>query len=265
VDVHPAAAVFPMLDEEELTELAIDINANGLQQPIVLDADGQLIDGRNRLRACAMAGVEPRFTTLDGQDPVAYILSANIARRHLTTGQRAMAAAQVERFATNQSVRTVAHASGVAHSRIVKAHVVMEYAPDLVAGVLRGELSLDAAYEEARRRKSQADSTEVQMERLRHDAPDLADLVVEERMTLREAQAALDERRKRRAEDITIISDRLSKAVKTILDLLPTPEHRARVMDLFADSKSYLDEPLTCDLLDRAVQYLAQLAQEWPR
>ena len=54
-----------------------------------------LIDGRNRLAACRMAGVEPLYASLNGHDPVAYILSANVARRNLTKGQRARAVARI--------------------------------------------------------------------------------------------------------------------------------------------------------------------------
>lgn len=91
--VHPAAAIFPMLPDDELAELADDIKANGLIHPIVLDETGALVDGRNRLAACRLAGVEPTFTSLNGYEPKAYILSANVARRNLNKGQRAMAIA----------------------------------------------------------------------------------------------------------------------------------------------------------------------------
>ena len=95
IKVHPAAADFPMLDESELGDLANDIATNGLIIPIVLDATGKiLIDGRNRLRACEIAGVEPRFQRLDGEDLDAYVVSANIKRRNLTAQQRAMTAAK---------------------------------------------------------------------------------------------------------------------------------------------------------------------------
>src|SRR3954454_15134841 len=90
--VHPAAAVFPMLADDELRELAADIEANGLIYPIVLDKDGVLIDGRNRYAACKLAGVEPTFATLpEDADPLRYILSANARRRHMTKGALAMA------------------------------------------------------------------------------------------------------------------------------------------------------------------------------
>src|SRR5688572_13286990 len=73
--VHPLAESFPMLEGDELDALVDDIRTNGLLNPIVRDTNGRLIDGRNRLKACALAGVEPRFTTSD-VDPVAYILGA---------------------------------------------------------------------------------------------------------------------------------------------------------------------------------------------
>src|SRR4051795_7887181 len=92
-DVHPAAAVLPMMSEDELNDLAADIEAHGLLHPIVLDADGELlIDGRNRLEGCYRAGVEPQFRRLNGEDDhLAFIASANLNRRNLTKGQKAMA------------------------------------------------------------------------------------------------------------------------------------------------------------------------------
>jgi hypothetical protein len=53
------------------------------------------IDGRNRLAACKIAGVEPRFEKLNGADPAAYIVSSNLKRRNLKKGQQAMALAMI--------------------------------------------------------------------------------------------------------------------------------------------------------------------------
>src|SRR4051794_38180436 len=83
-----------MLSEEALADLVADIRANGLLHPVVLDTEGRIIDGRNRRKACAVAGVEPRFVTFDG-DPVAYIIAAHINRRDLRPGQKAMALADL--------------------------------------------------------------------------------------------------------------------------------------------------------------------------
>ena len=68
------------------------IGENGLLEPIAVWR-GEVIDGRHRLRACAEAGVEPRFSQLeDATDPVEYVLARNEARRHLDDSQRAVAA-----------------------------------------------------------------------------------------------------------------------------------------------------------------------------
>lgn len=101
--IHPVAALFPMLPDDELEELSADIKANGLIHPVVLDDDGYLIDGRNRLAACKIAGVAPKFTRLNGHDPVAYILSSNINRRHMTKGQMAMVAVEAHRVSGNRT------------------------------------------------------------------------------------------------------------------------------------------------------------------
>jgi ParB-like chromosome segregation protein Spo0J len=87
--VHAAAMEFDLLPGEEFAELVADIKANGLIHPITLDKEGALLDGRNRLKACEIAGVEPRFETYEGDDPVAYIIACNIRRRHLTKQEQA--------------------------------------------------------------------------------------------------------------------------------------------------------------------------------
>ena len=46
-------------------------------------------------RACKLAGVMPEVRHLNGEDPTAYVLSANVHRRDLTAGQRAMAVAML--------------------------------------------------------------------------------------------------------------------------------------------------------------------------
>jgi anti-sigma regulatory factor (Ser/Thr protein kinase) len=138
-----------MLAPDELSDLAEDIKVNGLIQPIVLDAEGTLIDGRNRLAACAKAGVSPQFASLDGHDPVAFILASNIHRRHLSQGQRAMLVAKGRQLSPRDmrpSQAVAAAASGVEQSKVSQANVVLEWAPDLVDQVIAGG-SLNEAYE----------------------------------------------------------------------------------------------------------------------
>jgi ParB-like chromosome segregation protein Spo0J len=158
IRVHPAAAVFPMLSDDELADLAADIKANGLLHPIVLDRDEQIVDGRNRYAACMLANVEPEFVVLDhGVDVVAYVLSANIARRHLKPGQAAMLTVRLS--LKTQSERQVASIAGVSQRRVHLARFVWDHAPELASQVEAGA-SLDAAYtlavDQKRRRDEEA-------------------------------------------------------------------------------------------------------------
>lgn len=91
---HPLAGIFPMFSEGELDELADDIRQRGQEQPIWL-MDGRIIDGRNRDEACHRAGVAPKVQTYTGDDPLGFVLSLNLKRRHLTESQRAMVAAKI--------------------------------------------------------------------------------------------------------------------------------------------------------------------------
>ena len=85
---HPASEIFPMMGESELADLAKDIRENGLLEPVVL-FENLVIDGRNRMAACRLAGVQPQFITENIASPTQYVVSKNLHRRHLTLGQRA--------------------------------------------------------------------------------------------------------------------------------------------------------------------------------
>jgi hypothetical protein len=95
--VHPGADVFPMMDDDELAKLGEDIKANGLKEPISvyypngLRGEAVLLDGRNRLEAVERAGLSTDISKrpVHTGDPVAYIISANIHRRHLTKAEKA--------------------------------------------------------------------------------------------------------------------------------------------------------------------------------
>lgn len=99
MEFHEVANIFPLLQGAEFDELVADIRANGLLDPITVH-DGKIIDGRNRYRACAEAGVAPRFEAWKQGDLTltAWIIAKNLHRRHLTASQRAVCALDVLPF-----------------------------------------------------------------------------------------------------------------------------------------------------------------------
>lgn len=92
---HEIANVWPMMDDESIQRLADDIRDNGLHQPI-WTYEGKVLDGRNRLTACKIAGVEPMFCEYKGDEPTAFAVSLNDRRRHMTKGALAAVAAELE-------------------------------------------------------------------------------------------------------------------------------------------------------------------------
>lgn len=101
IPVHEAADLFP-LDEDHIDDLAEDIKTNGQQVPIEL-FEGKIIDGRRRFAACQRIGKEPLTRTVKVADPIAYVLSLNLHRRHLTPSQLSMVAARVRAIYDKQA------------------------------------------------------------------------------------------------------------------------------------------------------------------
>ncbi len=93
---HVAADIFPLMTGPAFDELVDSIRDQGLHAPIEL-LDDEVIDGRNRYRACLKADVEPEFVVVEAEDPVSYVLAMNLHRRHLSESQRAMVAGRVKK------------------------------------------------------------------------------------------------------------------------------------------------------------------------
>jgi len=94
--VHPAAEILPLLKPDRLQELADDIAAVGLRNPVQIWQDHEktdwLLDGRNRALACEIVGITPNAEYYEGDDPLDFVISEGLYRRDLTTGQRASVA-----------------------------------------------------------------------------------------------------------------------------------------------------------------------------
>ncbi len=177
--VHPACVAVPSISEKEFEALCIDVRQNGLRHEIILTKKGELIDGRNRLRACYAGQVEPRFSQV-ATDPWEVAYSENISRRHLTTGQLAIFAARRklhEAIAAKQRQHAgrpplgkevlvtlpevpgnardkAGEQLGVSGSSVDKAAKIIELCPDVAEKVSSNELTLEAGYKLARKHEA---------------------------------------------------------------------------------------------------------------
>ncbi|MEU4949900.1 ParB/RepB/Spo0J family partition protein [Streptomyces lavendulae] len=265
IEFHPNATLFPMLDEDELQALVDDIRELGQHQPVILDGQGRLLDGRNRLRACEILGIEPKFSTYDGDDPAAFALSVNMRRRNLTKGQLAMIAAKAssatetdKRSGSEQSVRSVSEQAGVSIGRIGQANTVLRHAPDLVDTVISGAVGLDEAYKTARENKAHAESAEAQLARLRAEDPELADRVVEGDLTLPGAWA---ERKARAEEEVR----QRKVATQLLCEVIPTLA-QTRGTDAFTKFDPQFLLPgrtITRETINHAMTALSEMATTW--
>lgn len=136
-----------------------DIKANGLQHPITI-YENQILDGRHRFIACQKAKVKPEFRNYDGDDPVNYVISLNLHRRHLNEAQRAMVAAKLENAQQgrpqkidpeNKDANCVitrekaALALNISQRSIATASKILDEHPKLAKEVTNGQISLHAA------------------------------------------------------------------------------------------------------------------------
>ena len=92
---HKISDIFPLMTGNDFESLKRDINEHGLLEPIVIH-DNQIVDGRNRYRACMELGIEPQVIEWKGNGMlIDFVISRNLHRRHLNESQRAMVAARI--------------------------------------------------------------------------------------------------------------------------------------------------------------------------
>lgn len=193
---HRFAKLFPLLVEAEANDLREDIRMNGVRDQIVM-LDGEILDGVNRYGALVFlvesgevlgpgwghrAG-EPldadhllpdhswfrKFNASVEGDPLTWVLSKNLHRRHLSVGQRAWIVAQIEtishggdRKSADQDAnlqldrQTLAARADVSERTVASAAKVRdEGVPELQQAVAQGDIAPSAAEAIASLPKSQ--------------------------------------------------------------------------------------------------------------
>ena len=149
---------------------------------------GQIIDGRNRYKACQETGVEPHFREWDGNGSLtSFVVSLNLHRRHLKTEQRAaLAPAIAENLAIeakerqreagkiygenhpklelaqetaqpltgreNRTYNKVSKILGISHDTVHKALAIAKESPELLEEMRQGNKTTGTAYKEIKRK-----------------------------------------------------------------------------------------------------------------
>jgi hypothetical protein len=139
--IHPAAKLLPRMDPDELRRLGEDIKTHGLQSSVIIfiDRDGKtsLLDGISRLDGMELVGLQVikddtlnsdivHFQEIREVDPVAYVLGANLNRRHLSTrGKRELIGNLLVQM-PDKSDRQIAALVGVSHHTVASVRSEFE-------------------------------------------------------------------------------------------------------------------------------------------
>jgi ParB-like nuclease domain len=166
--LHPLCELFPAIEGAAFGELVASIKENGLQEPITV-LDGTILDGRNRYNACLAAGVEPVFVPFRGDDPVRFVIAANVHRRHLDASQRAVIAAkiavlqdgqrQVGKFADVPTQARAAEMLNVSERSVRSARQVLERAtPADIKAITEGKASVSGVAKKLKAAEAEPDN-----------------------------------------------------------------------------------------------------------
>ena len=180
-EYHELSTVFVSFeDTQEFDGIVDSIKQYGLFEPIIM-WQGWIVDGRHRHKACLKADVKPTYEYIPDDTPFNVVLDrvvgANLMRRHMTTGQRAMTAAalatmtvggtgsnQHEKSKRNncsdsKSNKDAADKLNVSDMSVKRAKAIKRDAPDLAEEVSKGNMTLNAADNERRKRKGLPEKT----------------------------------------------------------------------------------------------------------
>lgn len=164
LEYHPLANLFPLIEGKDFEEFCAGIKADGRLHDKIVLLDGQILDGRNRYRACTAVGLTPHSRTFDPKvegDPLTFVMSKNLHRRHLNESQRAMVAAKLANMPAHRPVADksanlptsqadAAKLLNVSTRLVTSAKAVEDKAgPELRRAVEQGQIAVSAAAQAA--------------------------------------------------------------------------------------------------------------------
>jgi ParB-like chromosome segregation protein Spo0J len=180
---HPRVKQFTVpMPQQAYERLKESVQKCGMRVPIHITPDGVVIDGHHRLKISKelkLTSVPVQVLDLDEEDQLIWMVRANLDRRQLTAGQRAMLAKMLyeiekKRAKSRQDLKMkergrggkfstvvpeaekgkarekAAAQAGVSGRTLEKAVKAVEKKPELEEPLKRGEISVDEAYKLAK-------------------------------------------------------------------------------------------------------------------
>jgi ParB-like chromosome segregation protein Spo0J len=130
---HPLAELMPAMAEDEFLALVADIKQHGVREPVVI-FENMILDGRHRLKACDLLGVDPQtpreFTGTE-EEARAFVISANLHRRNLKGEQKRELIATLVRATPEKSDRQIAQTVGASPTTVGDVRAQAEAAGDV--------------------------------------------------------------------------------------------------------------------------------------
>jgi hypothetical protein len=182
VPFHPLADAFPFMNDDEILAISESIRTDGLRNPIVIDIDGNIVDGRNRYMAIlrleckvregymadtnqssyplvnmkakmdgqiqsivTVIAPEYRFRNKYAEQIKRFILSENMDRRHLSTSQKAGLAVLVSEQPDSLHKKDITERFAIGGTIYREAKKIKETDEDMFNLVIRGDLTVSEA------------------------------------------------------------------------------------------------------------------------
>ena len=168
MEPHELANIFPMMNEVDFNNLKKDIQENGFdKERAILIYEGKILDGRNRFKACQELNIEPTIRNYEGSDPLYYVISNNLNRRHLNESQRTIVASKLVniKLGSNQfkgmpfgtpsvSREKASELMKVSIRQIDRAKELQEKRPEIIEKIEKGETTVGREYGELKKQES---------------------------------------------------------------------------------------------------------------
>lgn len=247
---HPLSAAFPAMGTDDFAALVQDIQANGQREPVIV-FEGMVLDGWHRYTACVQLGIKPQqFTFAEGKDPVAFVLSQNLHRRHLSASQRAAAVVactewapasrpkKVEPSSTFSKNQDLAKAAGVTPRTISDAKTA--HKAGLSEAVKEGALTVKEAAQVARGNAAKTESPKSAKRELTSPTPADADQLAEAQHTITDLAQENEQLRDRLAVeslmDSEVAKTQTSETIRELRALVKTLEAENAALKVSRDT-----------------------------